>query len=149
MSTIWVLVTNGSVGKILELKKHGGEVSEIENFLRQSSTSTESNDPIYQEKPDGRRLHHVVDYSRDVKDHERELFTKEIVAFLEKALSHNRYQKLVVVASQKILGALRQELPNTVKKLIEHELDKDLITPGLSNQEIVEKIQSDLGLVHL
>ena len=91
----------------------------------------------------------AVDYSGAMEKHEREVFAKEIADYVIKARGLGRFDKLVVVATRQMLGALRKEWPNTVKHLLEHELDKDLLGQKLTNQELVAEIIKSLDLVSL
>lgn len=152
MAITWILVAHGSAGRILDVRKNGEQISIVKEFIhlktakRDSAISTnrpsrspESNEP----------MRHSIDYSGEMEDHERQVFAKEIADYLAKALMKNDFSNLILVASRNMLGELRKAVANPVKKVISHELDKDLTSQGWSESELVEKIRDDLGLVCL
>jgi protein required for attachment to host cells len=60
------------------------------------------------------------------QEHATDLFAKRVGVYLDKARTEHRYDKLVLVAPPKFLGALRKELGKEVEKLVVDELPKDL-----------------------
>jgi len=72
-----------------------------------------------------------------------------MAAYLEKALDLHEFNSLILVASREMLGELRKALDKTVTKVVSHELDKDLLSLGLPNIELLKKIRDDLDLTHL
>ena len=54
--------------------------------------------------------------------------------YLEKARAEHRYDQLVVIAPQQLIGALRKEYGKEVGKLVTQEVSKDL--SSLSKQEL-------------
>jgi protein required for attachment to host cells len=60
------------------------------------------------------------------REHEVELFAKQIDRFLDQARIKKRYDRLFVLAPPKFLGLLRKNLNKEVEKLVRDEVDKDL-----------------------
>ncbi len=154
MHNTWVLLAHGTAGKILEIGKNKDEILEEKNFSHPRTAKKDVK--LALENPDAlvagikdMPLTPAIDYSGEMEDHEREVFAKEIADYVIKARGLNRFDKLVVVASRQMLGLLRKEWPNTVKKLIEHELDKDLLAQKLTNRELVAEIIKSLDVISL
>ena len=154
MQHTWILLAHGTAGKILEVGKNKDECIEEKNFThprtgkKDIKLALENPDTLVQ-GIDKMPLTPAVDYSGDMESHERQVFAKEIADYVIKARALDRFDKLIVVASRQMLGALRKEWPNTVKKLLEYELDKDLLGQKLTNKELIAEIIINLGLVSL
>lgn len=151
MTITWVLITNGSQAKILHASIDPEEARLIREFIhprtakKDFDTSVDLEHSFEKKKP----LKPAIDYSPGVEAYERLVFAKEMAAYLEKALDLHEFDSLILVASREMLGELRKALDKTVTKAVSHELDKDLLTLGLSNIELLKKIRDDLDLVHL
>jgi protein required for attachment to host cells len=135
MATTWVLITNGTSGKILGIENQKFNREEKSFFHPQTAKKDGDEGPS-------------LDYSGEIEDYERHVFAKEISDHINKALVLNQFDKLIIVASRNMLGELRKAFSATVKKHIEYELDKDIISQRLSNEELLDEIRHDLGLLH-
>jgi protein required for attachment to host cells len=149
MAITWILVAHGSSGKILEAKKNGEEIFVRKDFIHPKTAKKNIDLTTSQRTTINEPLHHAMDYSGEIEDHERQAFAREIGHFLAKAFTDHRFNNLIVVASRDMLGELRKAIADPVSRVITHQLDKDLISQGYSNSELIEKIRDDLQLVHL
>lgn len=147
MAITWILVAQGSAGKILEVKDEQKILVHKEFF--HPKTAKKEALPGNKNPHDQRILPHAIDYDRQVGNHERQVFAKEIVVFLTKALDQNQFNNLIIVASRDLLGDLRSCMHHPLAVTITHELNKDLLSQHLSNDDLVKKIRDDLGLLHL
>src|SRR4051812_25107734 len=59
------------------------------------------------------------------KQHETELFARDVATYLLKACNEGRFRKLSLVASPEFLGALRKQLDPQVSSRIEAEINRD------------------------
>ncbi len=146
----WVLVVHGNSGRVLELSKN--EKIVVKKEFSHSAINKKGHD-VYTDRPgrsfeSGGPSRHSMS-SESLVDHEHKAFAKEIAQYLEKEHKEHSFNLLVVVASKALLGSLRKEISESLKKTISHELDKDLTSQGLSNEELIEKIKTDLGVLHL
>lgn len=153
MQNTWVLLAHGTAGKILEIG-NDKEILEEKNFSHPRTAKKDVK--LALENPDtlvegikNMPVTPAVDYSGNMEHHEREVFAKEIADYVIKARGLGRFDKLIVVATRQMLGALRKEWPNTVKKLLAHELDKDILGQNLTNPQIVAEIIKSLDLISL
>ncbi|MBD3676175.1 MAG: host attachment protein [Planctomycetaceae bacterium] len=80
-----------------------------------------------------------VDY-----DHQRaEEMTREITDYLMQAHQKNEFEQLVLVAPPKMLGVLRNQLPNTLQKLVVSEIDREYTL--LSAQKIEQLLSKKMN----
>lgn len=150
MTTTWILVAHGSSAMVLEVRKNGEEIHDVKDFIH-PRTAKKAIDPsigLHEHFESNKATLPATDYSGEMESHEREAFAKKMADFLKKALAQQRYDTLILVSSRNLLGNLRKALPSEVKKIVAHELDKDLLSQNLSKAELVEKIRNDLGLTH-
>lgn len=74
--------------------------------------------------------HHGVDGERSTERHELSLFAKEVAQKIHHDRVKQEFDRLVIIAGPKMLGLLRQELPETCKGVIFGEISKDLAQRG-------------------
>lgn len=70
--------------------------------------------------------HHGVDGERSTERHELSLFAKEVAQKIDGDRLKREFDRLIIIAGPKMLGLLRQELPDTCKGVIAGEISKDL-----------------------
>lgn len=70
--------------------------------------------------------HHGVDGERSTERHELSLFAKEVAQKIDSDRVKHEFDRLVIIAAPKMLGLLRQELPETCKGVVAGEISKDL-----------------------
>lgn len=75
----------------------------------------------------------------DPKEVEAQKFARELAGVLEKGLDRHEYERLIIVAPPRFLGALRSVVSHEVEKHIEGTIDKDLT--NLDFQELSNKLQ--------
>ncbi|WP_341788152.1 MULTISPECIES: host attachment protein [unclassified Rickettsia] len=73
-----------------------------------------------------------------LKDIEHKEAAKSVIKHLEKAVGQDqaKYKELIIVAEPQMLGCVRHELKNGLKKMITKEIAKDLVQ---HNAEAVER----------
>jgi len=150
MANTWILVAQGSSGKLLDVAKNGKEISLIKEFLHPETAA--KGREIYSDRP-GRSFEsagptrHAMAYPTEFHDRARRAFALEIANFLKKAHAENQFAELILVASPDLLGELRNAMADSLTKAVSHQLDKDLLSQNLSDAELIEKIRNDLGIV--
>lgn len=151
MAITWVVVVHGNAGRVLELNKNDKKILVKKEFSH-ASINKKGHD-VYSDRPGrsferGGPSRHSMS-SEDLVDHEHKAFAKEISEYLNKEQQEHKFSRLVIVCSPALLGTLRKEASESLKKAISHELDKDLANSSLSDEELIEKIKADLGVLHL
>ncbi len=69
-------------------------------------------------------------------------FVKEIDHFLEKERASNHYDKLILVAEPRMMGRIKKHITKNVKRLIEHEIPKDLTK--MNEHLLLTRVNHDL-----
>ena len=70
--------------------------------------------------------HHGVDGERSTERHEMTNFAREVAQNIEAARVAHEFDKLVIVAGPRMLGLLREELPQPCREVLAAEIAKDL-----------------------
>ena len=61
----------------------------------------------------------------------RESFAAHVIDETDRIFHANGYDRLIVAAAPKMLGALRDDMPDALKSVVRAELDKDLVKTPL------------------
>lgn len=69
---------------------------------------------------------HGVDGERSTERHELTNFAREVAQSIEAARVAREFDRLVIVAGPRMLGMLREELPQRCREAVAAEVDKDL-----------------------
>ena len=72
------------------------------------------------------------------KQHEAELFARDVAKFLKQAKNEGRFAKLCLVASPEFLGVLRKQLDDNLESAVALQIDKDFTMS--SAQELRDRI---------
>lgn len=140
--TTWIVVVDSSRGKIYVQDKHSSELQEKVDLVHPSARlhGVElSSDRAGKHTGAFGQGQHVFDARTNVKDHEVEIFAREIAEHLETGRTSGQFQKLVLMAPPAFLGVLREQLSDGVRELVVDEIAKDLVTH--SSEEVRNKLQ--------
>jgi protein required for attachment to host cells len=74
--------------------------------------------------------HHGVEGERSTERHATAQFAREVARKIEEGRVNHDFDKLVLVAGPRMLGLLRQELPETCRGILAGEVLKDLLQYG-------------------
>ncbi len=139
MPITWILIADGAKARVLEHDSRERTLSPA--FPHEFFGSTAQSKEIASDRP-GRSFdsagrgqpgdvgtghhRHAMEPRTDPQRHAEYAFARDLAHHLEHAAAENRFRNLVLVAAPKTLGDLRQILPDTVKKMVVAEVDKDL-----------------------
>jgi len=133
MSDLWILVANAAEAKILAGFKaklingseNGDGLVEIEHFKHPASRQKSAD--LSSDKPGNfsGSAHGTMVESSDQKAIEAEAFAKTLIVKLEDGQLNKHYNELIVVASPNFHGVLNKHWPETVKKCIVCQIEKD------------------------
>lgn len=70
--------------------------------------------------------HHGVNGERSTERHELTNFAREVAQSIEAARVAHEFDRLVIVAGPRMLGLLREELPQPCREVLAAEVAKDL-----------------------
>lgn len=74
--------------------------------------------------------HHGVDGERSTERHEAALFAKLVAHRIDADRINHEFDRLVIVAAPRMLGMLRQALPQPTQSLIASEVPKQVVNHG-------------------
>lgn len=130
MITTWILVANNTNARIFTAETPSSPLIELEGFNHSQSRLHDREltaDLPGKIKNPGESGGHAFEQPTDPKEHEAQLFAKELADFLSAAHNEDKFRQLLVVAEPSFLGWLRHELADHVKKTVAFELDKNLV----------------------
>lgn len=76
---------------------------------------------------------HGVAVHADWHEQEKEEFARDLARYLEDAAKGKEFDRLILVAPPRFLGALREHLGDHAKDLVSAEIDKDLTHLGVED----------------
>jgi len=126
MNKTWIIVADACRARILSTigSTDINEVTDLvhgENHLLDQQRVSDK--PGHNAGPDGSR--HEVENRRGQND--AAMFAKEIANFLVEKFDDKSFQQLALVCEPKMLGHMRQQLPDRLKKQVSAEVDRDLV----------------------
>lgn len=74
------------------------------------------------------------------KDHEEQSFAKELGKHLKTLHNQLHYEELILIASPRFLGMLRNELDTTIDRLVSRTINKELLQASID--ELIEYIKN-------
>ncbi len=146
MATTWVVVANSSAVSFFSVS--GQEIKRIEQIdfppgrERASELLSDKPGTTFDSMGEGR---HSYSTEVDVHTHEQEVWAHQIAEKLRHAWDRQEFQRLALIAPPDFLGELRQAIPNSVKKTIWKEVNKE-IPNFLSEHEQKLRVSELLGL---
>jgi len=75
------------------------------------------------------------------KDHEEQTFAKKLAKHIKTLYNQLYYEELILIASPRFLGMLRNELETTIDRLVSCTINKDLLQA--SSDELIEYIKNN------
>lgn len=129
MPTTWVIAADASRARIFELQDRREPLRELEDFVHTASRAkdrdliTDSQGRYY--GTDG-SMGHSAPARTDPSEHEAEVFSRTVSAYVDKARTQHRFDQLCLIASPKFLGLMRQNLSKDAQRMIEREIPKNI-----------------------
>lgn len=143
MSRTWVVVADSSRAKIYAAATAGADLVEHEDLVHPEGRLHErdlvSDRPGHDSGEAGSGPH-VLDEPTPAHVEEMHRFAREIATRLEQGLNDKAYDRLVLVAPPKFLGALRDALPQGVAGAVAETLHKNLVQR--SAEEVREHVHT-------
>ena len=129
MSRTWILVANRVRARLLEFDDRDRSVSELNDFLnpagRAPSGSRGENRPPRTMDRMGPGRHAIEPQTEPATKH-AERFARELASRLEDGRVHHRYENLVLVATPRFLGHLRQCMGPALRESVHREIRRDM-----------------------
>jgi protein required for attachment to host cells len=148
MSKTWIVVANRVRARLFEYDPRQRNVSEIEDFLnpegRAPAGSRGENRPprTFDSEGPGR---HAIEPRTEPATKASEQFARQLAAALEDGRVHRRFEKLMLIATPRFLGHLRQCMPAALGNCVTRQVNKDLTqaTPDAIRKLVTEPFQGE------
>jgi protein required for attachment to host cells len=125
----WILVSDGARARVYKNEGPGKGLSEAldhEFAMPHPPTRALGSDRPGRSHPSVGGSRHGIEPRADWHEQEKEIFVKEVAKVLDGAAIRNAFDRLVLVAPPKALGALRGALSDQTRDRVSAELAKDL-----------------------
>lgn len=135
-STTWILIADSAKARLIEQDPDAREFKALssEAFEGERGTSKE----IASDRPgrtfdSGGQGRHAMEPSSDPQRHAKFAFARDLARHLDEADTHQRFDRLILIAAPQTLGDLRSMLPDRVQAKVVREIDKDLTSIPLQH----------------
>jgi len=146
MDKTWVVLADEGRARILEMRKPGKDLAELEEMTDAAAHADNADlrrDAYGRRGGDDIRMggNAMSSAGEEKLDHEAELFARRVAERLAQAYGQGRFERLRIAAAPRFLGRLRKVMDPQVAKTVVDELDKDLLQ--LSRRELTQKLYPD------
>lgn len=129
MSTTWILVANRARARLFEFDNRDRSVSELRDFLHPdgrlpAGTRGENRPPRSMDRM-GPGRHAIEPQTEPVTKHAQR-FASELTGLLEDGRVHHRFDHLVLIATPRFLGHLRQCMDSRLREQVSREVRRDM-----------------------
>lgn len=159
MQTTWVVAADSNRARIFQLSASGDKLQEIEDMFnpegRQSEReqTSDAGGRFAQGAHGGggvgggsdlgagaRGQGHTSEAQESAREHDVNMFSKQLVRYLDQARNEHRFDKLRVIAAPKFLGLIRQNMSKECQKMVEEEVSKEIA--GLESKDVEQYVRS-------
>ena len=137
--SIVVIVADASKARVFKSAKGLIELTEFEDFIHSESRLTDKELMSDTSRISANRRGSLQPRTFP-KDHEEQTFARQLGRHLKGLHSKEPYDELVLVASPRFLGMLRNELHASIANLVSYTIDKDLIHS--SKDQLLEHLKN-------
>ncbi len=124
----WILIVDGAHGRLFENRGPGKGLEALtEEFEADHRADHEIvDDRLGRTFESAYSARHAITPRHDPHRELKRDFAESLAKMLDKRRKEHAFDRLIIVAPPKVLGDLREALPEPVRELITAELDKDL-----------------------
>ena len=134
-----VIVADSARARIFVSHKSVSQLQEVEGFAHAEAHLSESE--LVSDAPGrSRNPHGSLDPATSARDHEAENFARLLARHLKELHNQRHYEELILIASPRFLGVLRNQLPGPLDRLVTRTVDKDLTTASI--EQIIDHIKA-------
>ena len=136
MGTHLILVADSSRARLFTREKANSELHEIETFSHPEGRMHEQNksgDLPGKHAGNTGTGSHAYQEETEPKEQEMINFAKRLTRHLDDLVSKHKVNHLSIIAAPTFLGILRKNLSDQTDKLVNFELDKDLVTHSVDD----------------
>jgi len=146
MQSTWILVADRAHARLFSPTIDGGGLTELEDFINPEGRKPEAayaNDRAPRSFESMGPSSHAIQPHTTAEEKVAARFANELNEVLERGRVEHRYERLILVAPPRFLGALHSAMGKQVSSCVVAQLDKDIVT--LPATEIREHLASQLG----
>ncbi|HSG87776.1 MAG TPA: host attachment protein [Pseudomonadales bacterium] len=122
-------MANDAKARVFVMSGLKGKLEEVATLLhpeaRMRDRDLKSDAPGRERGTHGAGAHGLSEVGA-ARDHEADVFAAEVARFLDRQVIEDQIDHLVLCASPRMLGRLREVLPERVRDRVRTEIDKDL-----------------------
>ena len=130
MSMQWVLVADKSCARIFQTAGRLDELTEVDDLLNPQGRMDDA-DLRHDAKgrfygKGEREQAHTAEPHISQEEHAADLFSRDVMRYLDRAINDDRFDSLVMIAPPEFLGMLRRRISKTVESKVRQQLPSDL-----------------------
>lgn len=143
MTITWVVTADSAKADFFEVDKIGGEFKPVASLTHEEGKK--KNQDLISDRP-GRAFdsaglgRHAMSPPMDPREHEAEVFARELGEALELGRTRGSFERLIVLAPPDFLGKLRKTITPAANKLVVESVPKSVV--GLGPEEIRKRIKT-------
>ncbi len=144
-NTTGVLVMNRENARFFQYKTEEDEreFTELEDFHSEKSHLPDNREHFrIQKEGEGFVNLGEVEEAHRIREHDVEVFTKEVAEKLWKMFQHKDFEELILIIPKKVENELVRHFHTELKDIIKTSVDANLV--GMSWQEILERVKDEL-----
>jgi protein required for attachment to host cells len=143
MAITWVVTADSAQAEFFEVDRIGGEFRTIQELTHAEALkkgrelTTDRPGRAFDSAGTGR---HAMSTQVDPKEHEADVFAREICHYIEGARSKHRFERLIVIAPPDFLGRIRQQITPAANRMVVESIAKNLT--GCNGTEIRARLKT-------
>jgi protein required for attachment to host cells len=129
MTTTWILVASRDEARVFS--KQGAEESltleiDLGNLAGRLKNSDIDSDRAGRATDNRMHARHAYSTEVEPRDHLLQAFYKETLHSIRHAFIERRFDDLIIMAEPRLLGLIREQLPEMLRDVVKREVPKDL-----------------------
>ena len=133
MADTWIVVAESGKARIFTTRNAVSPLVEIATLV--NPAAREAGRELASDRPGrafdiGGQGRHAMVTAVDPKEHELQVFAREIANRIDAARAAGDFEKLILVAAPQFLGALRKNIKNATRQTVVAEIDKNVVRQG-------------------
>ena len=143
MTVTWVVTADSSKAEFFEVDRIGGEFRPVRSLAHAEATlkgqdlTTDRPGRAFDSSGQGR---HAMSSQVDPRQHEADVFAREVCETLELGRARGNFGRLIVLAPPDFLGRLRKTITSAADKLVVESVPKSVV--GLGAEEIRKRLKT-------
>ncbi|KPK61594.1 MAG: hypothetical protein AMJ59_00845 [Gammaproteobacteria bacterium SG8_31] len=143
MTVTWVVTADSARADVFEVDRIGGEFRTVTTMSHEESKK--KGQDLMSDRP-GRAFdsagqgRHAMSSQVNPREHEAEVFAREVCETLELGRAKGNYERLIVLAPPDFLGRLRKSITQETNKLVVESVAKSVV--GMGPVEIRRRIKT-------